>query len=726
LPVSAGVVTTEMPQQAPGNDPAKPQDLSPLALLEGDPTQGLLSGTQLRVIDTGSSPAPSPLRLCSHITIMPRCLELMSHALLPPPTPTPGGSNAPPQQQQQQQYAREGGALCHGVCLSVLGSRWASPIILPLSGADRAASGGAGSMSEAALIRARSADGGTVHELVAHVGPAPVPSKLGSEPGAAAAGLEGAGSDLDFGLGRASTGSQLLATGQSQQSMVLRLEAALVVVNRTGYDLSLVQPEAVQALATKRGPGVPTPPTATGLPGTRVSAAEVDCAVRVEATLSRTGALPPPPALMTVPAGAVGVPLHWHAASDGRLLCLALPSVEGVPLLSEPFRCGGLEPGEETHMLLPVSKVPSPSSSASAPLPPAAAAAAGTAGGQAIPTVAAAAAPLTDIPGTAGVDAWAVACARTHRLLQRVCRGSGAASPVVEGGESRKQAGAGEQEPRPGSYPFFMRTTRPQSTHAPPPGQLHMSAAAGAEAQGEVVCVVVSVRLVARGTPGCWALVISSLGGQPPHLLHNATPAALLYHEASARIPWRVLPPFTAHGFVRQHMMSLDAPTTPDAAGATAAKPGQQPRQQGVWVEVCGGRAAPECLSLDLCGEAGATTTPLRPSTAPAAAPAAAPSAAAAPARPSAASSRAAAPAALDAAGAAVGAAAGSAGGTAMHLGGPEDHSLVAQLADAAELVMGAGGVLYVQGPLHGDSAIALASGVFMVTVPVSHVLVSV
>uniref|UniRef100_A0A7S3R138 Vacuolar protein sorting-associated protein 13 VPS13 adaptor binding domain-containing protein n=1 Tax=Dunaliella tertiolecta TaxID=3047 RepID=A0A7S3R138_DUNTE len=579
------------------------------------------------------------------------------------------------QQQQQQQYAREGGAPCHGVCLSMLGSKWSSPIILPFSGADRAASGGAGSMSEAALIRARSADGGTVHELVAHVGPAPVPSMLGSEPGAAAAGLgaaaglEGAGNNLDLGLGGSSTGSQLLATGQSQQPMVLRLEAALVVVNRTGYDLSLLQPEAVQALSTK-GPGGLSPET-TGPLRARVSAAQVDCAVRVEAALSRTGALPPPPALMTVPAGAVGVPLHWHAASEGRLLCFALPSAEGMPLLSEPFRCGSLEPGEETHMLLPVSKVASPAPSTPS-LPKAAAS---TAGGQAIPS---AAAPSTQAQG-AGGDAWAAACARTRRLLKGACRGCGAASAhTIEGDGSPKHVGEG-QALHPCPHPFLMRASRPQATHAPKPGQ-QMPATAGVEA-GEVVCVVVRVRLVARGTPGCWALVISSLGGQPPHLLHNATPAALLYHEASARIPWRALPPFSAHGFVRQHMMSLDAPTAAqDAAGTTAAKQGQQ-RQQGVKVEICSGQATSECLALDLCGEAAATATPLRLSAAPTASPAATSAAAAG------------APGAAAAA-----AAAGSAGGAAMHLGGPEDHSLVAQLADTAELVMGAGGVVYVQG----------------------------
>lgn len=50
------------------------------------------------------------------------------------------------------------------------------------------------------------------------------------------------------------------------------------------------------------------------------------------------------------------------------------------------------------------------------------------------------------------------------------------------------------------------------------------------------MCVVVSMRLVPRGTlPGCYALVLSSLGDAPPHLLHNATHATVAYHEASVR-----------------------------------------------------------------------------------------------------------------------------------------------------------------------------------------------
>lgn len=84
---------------------------------------------QLRVLDTGSPTAPR-MRPPAHVTILPRSLELLSHALLPPP-PAPGSAAA------QQPQQREGGAQCHGVCVSVLGSRWAAPIILPLSGADR-------------------------------------------------------------------------------------------------------------------------------------------------------------------------------------------------------------------------------------------------------------------------------------------------------------------------------------------------------------------------------------------------------------------------------------------------------------------------------------------------------------------------------------------------------------------------------------------------------------
>lgn len=81
-------------------------------------------------------------------------------------------------------------------------------------------------MSVAALLRLRSGDGTAVHELVAHVEPAtPAGSTSAGDP-------EVPGFELGMGGGGVSGAGALLASGQGQQSMVLRLEAALVVVNR--------------------------------------------------------------------------------------------------------------------------------------------------------------------------------------------------------------------------------------------------------------------------------------------------------------------------------------------------------------------------------------------------------------------------------------------------------------------------------------------------------------
>ncbi len=88
-------------------------------------------------------------------------------------------------------------------------------------------------------------------------------------------------------------------------------------------------------------------------------------------------------------------------------------------------------------------------------------------------------------------------------------------------------------------------------------------------------------------------------------------------------------------------------------------------------------------LTLDLGGEPGAAATSLK-----------APKAAI----PASSAAKAATPTAgASGPGSGAGAVAGRAGGTALHLGGPEGRSIVAQLADAAELVMGVGGVVYVQ-----------------------------
>ncbi len=200
------------------------------------------------------------------------------------------------------------------------------------------------------------------------------------------------------------------------------------------------------------------------------------------------------------------------------------------PLLSEPFSCEALVPGEDTHLLLPVYAAAAPAAVGAAAFPaeggrqpaPAAVSVQAPGGNRPAPTAAPPdpAYPVSTPEGPAGgQDKYGAA----QRLLQAACRGHGDALPV----------GAG----RLGGGPFLMPAARLLDAPMPsaPPG--HSGSGAGSGAQ-ECVCVVVTVRLVARGPPGCWALVVSCLGGLPPHLLHNATPMALRYHEASTRCAW--------------------------------------------------------------------------------------------------------------------------------------------------------------------------------------------
>ncbi|GIL66054.1 hypothetical protein Vafri_19582, partial [Volvox africanus] len=61
----------------------------------------------------------------------------------------------------------------------------------------------------------------------------------------------------------------------------------------------------------------------------------------------------------------------------------------------------------------------------------------------------------------------------------------------------------------------------------------------------EFLAVLLNVRLVMRA-PGCLTLQLTSLGGQPQHLLHNGTPNDLTWRQASPRAAWMRLPGYSA------------------------------------------------------------------------------------------------------------------------------------------------------------------------------------
>lgn len=121
-----------------------------------------------------------------------------------------------------------------------------------------------------------------------------------------------------------------------------------------------------------------------------------------------------------------------------------------------------------------------------------------------------------DLQGQGHGDAMAQASACAHQLLGAACRG-GVPGPA-------SSSGPAPHSPRP----FLMHAARvPEVPADTRPGS--------AAASTGCACVVVSMRMVARGPPGCWALVLSSLGAQPPYMLHNVTPCAISYREATGR-----------------------------------------------------------------------------------------------------------------------------------------------------------------------------------------------
>ncbi|GLI59136.1 hypothetical protein VaNZ11_000961, partial [Volvox africanus] len=61
----------------------------------------------------------------------------------------------------------------------------------------------------------------------------------------------------------------------------------------------------------------------------------------------------------------------------------------------------------------------------------------------------------------------------------------------------------------------------------------------------EFLAVLLNVRLVMRA-PGCLTLQLTSLGGQPQHLLHNGTPNDLTWRQAAPRAAWAKLPGYSA------------------------------------------------------------------------------------------------------------------------------------------------------------------------------------
>jgi hypothetical protein len=108
---------------------------------------------------------------------------------------------------------------------------------------------------------------------------------------------------------------------------------------------------------------------------------------------------------------------------------------------------------------------------------------------------------------------------------------------------------------------------------------LRVAKAAG-EGSAEVLAAVLQVQLQLRKS-GCLHIVLQSLGGEPQHLLQNATRHPLRYRQATqrGRPAWALVQPFSAAGVVRSrarpapHHLPAAAPVTAPCALPCRALP---------------------------------------------------------------------------------------------------------------------------------------------------------
>ena len=216
---------------------------------------------------------------------------------------------------------------------------------------------------EPVVLRARSRTDGTIFEIVARF----------TTVSAAAASLgSGAGSGVV---------AAAASAGARSRSLVLRLDAHMVVSNRTGYSLQLIQPLLSAhhmahhyAPDPHSGASMISAAATTGAAGLLGGPPQHSRSTPVFTPLASgaAGAGPTPPSspfsaaaggggggqrlrsaeTLQLPPGAVGVPLHWSPAVSSRLLSLAVPEQQegggggGWLLWAEPFRwgvegCGG-------------------------------------------------------------------------------------------------------------------------------------------------------------------------------------------------------------------------------------------------------------------------------------------------------------------------------------------------------------------------------------------------
>jgi hypothetical protein len=485
------------------------------------------------------------------VNVMPNSVELLSFPDLPV---DPRGGATP-------QWA---------AVLSIMGSRWTAPILL---------TGGMTAASAAAATAAAAAAAGS--------------AGVGAAAAAAAAAGGGSGGVADeaggFGseryepvLVRAKctdacthevTARVELDGSGLQRSTVLRLTPHLVVSNRTGYSLNLLQPEPIwkvlagTVMGGSSGGGsssssssasrqvgwdavgpqqphhlqqyggaapagawfAPSPTPGQGISprdprqqgyGASMSSGQGTRTAGSSSTTRR----PERDAVMMLRSGSVGVPVSWQPCSVFRQLALMLPQAadggSGAPIdplmWSEPF-CLQYPATQELQVLLPVYRLGTPGEP------------------QQIneASLAAAQRVFESMSGGAGSSKVVGSSSSTSQQQQLVRIPS---SSSLGSSKAEQQAIIGKDA----SFSSSRSTQGPLFIH------LCKQTDGGMQ---EYLAVVLQLS-VEDYSPGCLHLVLQSLGGEPQHIIQNCLDLPLSFRPGHPRAAWLPLPPLSALGLV--------------------------------------------------------------------------------------------------------------------------------------------------------------------------------
>lgn len=449
---------------------------------------------QLRILDTEAY--TQTMRPRGNVTIMGNSIELMSY-----PGEGPDGSGSSSQGTMlgnlRTDLASPGPLVVQqwAAVISVMGSRWSSPLVL-------AAASAGGQLPSAEPTSAPVA--------------AAVAQQLRYDPVVVRAKCkDGCVYDVTVRIESAGTGLPL--------ATVVRLDPHMVVSNRTGYTLQLLQPEPIwKALGTSAarevGGSLASGSSSTGSlsTGPGQSAAWFPSSGSSGAGLGRTGR----PAAATSSSvkdctvvlrpGSLAVPLSWPPGCIRRLLLMTLPagsrgsgsSAESLQSLdpvmwSEPFRVEYPATGV-MQVLLPVYKLGSP--------------------GQA---------------QTLNAQSLAAAHKAFNALFQPEPQQAAAAAAAA------------------GSTPQSVSSSmRQQDQTGAAAGPLFIPVAKRTES-GLLEYLAVTVNLsLETPSPGCMHIILQSVGGEPQHCLMNCTAMPISYRQATPKAAWQVVPPYSGASLV--------------------------------------------------------------------------------------------------------------------------------------------------------------------------------